>query len=470
MPLVIGVDSSTQSTKVEVRDLDSGELVASGRAAHPSTGVAPVSETNPNDWISAFNSALEQAGSPKPAAISVAGQQHGLVTLNAQNKVVRNAKLWNDTQSAPDAQWCVDQRGAAWWAEHVGSVPVASFTVTKLSWIKRLEPQNWSRTSRICLPHDYLSWQLRGGGATEITTDRGDASGTGYWSAKTNNYDYEVLEIIDSKRDWSTALPRVASPLEQTGTWQDAVVGCGTGDNMAGALGIGLQHGDVAISLGTSGTVYAVSATPTNDASAAVAGFADATGAYLPLVCTLNATKVFDKFASVLNCDLQQFGELALGSECGAHDLVLLPYLDGERTPNLPDARASLVGLNSNHSRNDVARAAIEGVVCGLLDGLTAINNCGVNTNGRIFLLGGGAQSKAVCQIVADLTNREVYVLNEPEIVALGAARQAAAALTGKWPAWHASSKIAAQPVATVTQSTATRQRFAEARLKNFGV
>lgn len=470
MPLVIGVDSSTQSTKVEVRDLDSGELVASGRAAHPSTGVAPVSETNPNDWISAFNSALEQAGSPKPAAISVAGQQHGLVTLDAQNKVVRNAKLWNDTQSAPDAQWCVDQRGAAWWAEHVGSVPVASFTVSKLSWIKRLEPQNWSRTTRVCLPHDYLSWQLRSGGTNEITTDRGDASGTGYWSAKTNEYDYEVLEIIDSKRDWSTALPRVASPLDQTGTWRDAVVGCGTGDNMAGALGIGLQPGDVAISLGTSGTVYAVSATPTNDPSAAVAGFADATGAYLPLVCTLNATKVFDKFASVLNCDLQQFGELALGSECGANDLVLLPYLDGERTPNLPNARASLVGLNSNHTRNDVARATIEGVVCGLLDGLTAINNCGVNTNGRIFLLGGGAQSPAVCQIVADLTNREVYVLNEPEIVALGAARQAAATLTGKWPSWRASSKIAAQPIATAAQSAATREQFAAARFKNFSV
>jgi xylulokinase len=352
----------------------------------------------------------------------------------------------------------------------VGSVPVASFTVTKLSWIKRLEPQNWSRTTRICLPHDYLSWQLRGGGTNEITTDRGDASGTGYWSAKTSKYDYEVLEIIDAKRDWSTALPRVASSLEQTGTWRDAVIGSGTGDNMAGALGIGLQPGDVAISLGTSGTVYAVSATPTNDPSAAVAGFADATGAYLPLVCTLNATKVFDKFASVLNCNLQQFGELALGSECGANDLVLLPYLDGERTPNLPDARASLVGLNGNHTRNDVARATIEGVVCGLLDGLTAINNCGVNTNGRIFLLGGGAQSKAVCQIVADLTNREVYVLNEPEIVALGAARQAAATLTGKWPGWQASSKVAAQPVATAAQSAATRERFAAARFKNFGV
>ena len=396
MPVVIGVDSSTQSTKVELRDLDSGELVASGRATHPDTGAAPLSETDPKEWLKAFNTALEIATASKAqtkfAAISVAGQQHGLVTLDSKHNVVRNAKLWNDTQSAPDAKWCVDQHDAAWWAQHTGSVPVASFTVTKLSWIKRLEPHNWSQTSRFCLPHDYLSWQLRGGGENEITSDRGDASGTGYWSAKTNQYDDEVLKIIDSKRDWSTALPRVASPLEQTGLWRDAVIGCGTGDNMAGALGIGLQPGDVAISLGTSGTVYAVSATPTNDPSGAVAGFADATGAYLPLVCTMNATKVFDKFANVLNCDLQQFGELALGSECGAHDLVLLPYLDGERTPNLPDARATLVGLNSNHTRNDVARAAIEGVVCGLLDGLAAINNCGVDTSRRIFILGGGAQ------------------------------------------------------------------------------
>ena len=470
MPVVIGVDSSTQSTKVEVRDSDSGELLSSGRATHPSTGVAPVSQAHPSDWVDAFDQAYAQAGSPDAAAISVAGQQHGLVTLDAQNKIVRAAKLWNDTESAADAQWCVDQRDAAWWASHVGSVPVASFTVAKLSWLKRVEPKNWAQVARICLPHDFLSWHLRGGGSSEITTDRGDASGTGYWSAKTEQYDHEVLRIIDSTRDWSKMLPRVAAPIEATGSWRGAVIGCGTGDNMAGALGIGLLPGDIAISLGTSGTVYAVSAKPTTDASAYVAGFADATGSFLPLVCTLNATKVFDSFANILNCDLRQFGELAMASTTGANELVLLPYLDGERTPNLPDARAMLIGLNSNHSRNDVARAAIEGVVCGLLDGLAAITNCGVDTSGRIFLLGGGSQSPAVCQIVADLTGKEVSVLNEPEIVALGAARQAAATLTGKWPSWSASSRVAAQPIATNPQRTAARERFAAARLKNYGV
>ena len=470
MPAVVGVDSSTQSTKVEVRDLDSGELISAGRASHPSTGIAPVSETNPTEWIAAFDQAYAQAGAPKVTAISVAGQQHGLVTLDANHNIVRAAKLWNDTESAPDAQWCVDQRDAAWWASHVGSVPVASFTVAKLSWLKRVEPENWARVAHICLPHDYLSWHLRGGGASEIVTDRGDASGTGYWSPSSGHYDHEILQIIDASRDWSKMLPRVASPLESTGRWGDAVIACGTGDNMAGALGIGLLPGDVAISLGTSGTVYAVSAQATTDSSAAVAGFADATGSFLPLVCTLNATKVFDSFANFLGVDLQQFGELALTSVCGANELVLLPYLDGERTPNLPDARAMLAGINSSHSRSDVARAAIEGVVCGLLDGLNAITKCGVDTSGRIFLLGGGAQSPAVCQIVADLTGKQVNVLNEPETVALGAARQAAATLTGKWPSWVASSRIAAEPSATTTQSKSTRDRFGDARLKIFGV
>ena len=474
MPVVVGVDSSTQSTKVEIRDLDSGDLISSGRATHPSTGVAPVSETDPLEWIAAFDKAYAQASaqadSPKVAAISVAGQQHGMVTLDHEYKVVRNAKLWNDTESAPDAKWCVDQRDATWWAEHVGSVPVASFTVAKLSWLKRLEPKNWARVERICLPHDYLSWHLRGAGAAEITTDRGDASGTGYWSPSTNSYDGEVLQIIDKTRDWSKMLPRVTGPLESTGQWGNATIGCGTGDNMAGALGIGLLPGDVAISLGTSGTVYAISSSATHDTTAAVAGFADATGSFLPLVCTLNATKVFDSFANFLSVDLPQFGELALSSSCGAGELVLLPYLDGERTPNLPDARAILVGLNSNHSRSDIARAAIEGVVCGLLDGLNAISNCGVDTSGRIFLLGGGAQSPAVCQIVADLTGKQINILNEPEIVALGAARQAAATLTGKWPSWVASSRIAAAPIASSTQCNETRQRFADARIKNYGV
>jgi len=213
-----------------------------------------------------------------------------------------------------------------------------------------------------------------------------------------------------------------------------------------------------------------VSATPTTDATGAVAGFADATGQFLPLVCTLNATKVFDLFAHLVGVDLNQFGELALGAPCGANGLTLLPYLDGERTPNLPDARAILVGITSNHSRQSLARAAIEGVVCGLLDGLQAITTCGINTSGRLFLLGGGARSAATCQIVADLSGRDVLVSSDPEIVALGAARQAAAVVNGSWPNWTASSRIAAHPLATERERGECRERFAIARHNSFGV
>lgn len=467
MPVVIGVDSSTQSTKVEIRDLDSGELVASGRAAHPPTGIAPLSEANPHDWFAAFESALSQAGAATATAIAVAGQQHGMVLLDDDDEVIRPAKLWNDTESAADAGWLLSKRDASRWASTVGSVPVASFTITKLAWIHRSEPESWKKLARVALPHDWMSWRLRGGG--EIVTDRGDASGTGYWSPQTNAYDFDALSFIDASRDWSTAVPRVAGPLETTGQWRGAIVAPGTGDNMAGALGIGLRPGDVAISLGTSGTVYALSSTPTADASGAVAGFADATGAFLPLACTLNATKVFDTFARLLGVSLEEFCRLALDAPCGANGLTLLPYLDGERTPNLPDARGLLSGLTTLHSREDLARAAIEGVVCGLLDGLAALEDEHVDTSGRIFLLGGGSQSPAVCRIVADLVGREIHTLIESEIVALGAARQAAAVASGCWPQWTALSHVAAEPTAHDDARIMCRQRFGERRREAFG-
>ena len=289
MPLVAGVDSSTQSTKVEIRDLDTGAVVGHGQAAHPATQ-PPRSEQDPASWWAAFETAWAQAGSPKVAAISVAGQQHGMVTLDVDRQVIRPAKLWNDTESAPDSGWLLKQLPgrAADWAAACGSVPVASFTVTKLSWLHRSEPEVWSRLAHVLLPHDWMTLQLTG----RLVTDRGDASGTGYWSPATGEYRYDLLSIVDRDRDWSSALPIVLGPSEAAGVWRGALVGPGTGDNMAGALGIGLRAGDVVISLGTSGTVYTLAEAPTADASGMIAGFADATGRFLPLACTLNATKV----------------------------------------------------------------------------------------------------------------------------------------------------------------------------------
>jgi xylulokinase len=398
--LVAGVDSSTQSTKVEVREAVSGRVVARTSAPHPPT-TPPRSEQDPMAWWQAFESAWAEAmriaGVSRVDAISVAGQQHGMVVLDSDRQPVRPAKLWNDTESAPDAGWLVKQLGGAEaWAAAVGSVPVAAFTATKLSWLHRSEPESWQRLAHVLLPHDWMTLQLTG----NLVTDRGDASGTGYWSAQHGEYDWSILKIIDSERDWSQVVPRVAAAGEQVGEWNGAAVACGTGDNMAAALGLGLAAGEAVISLGTSGTVFSVSDVATNDPSGAVAGFADATGRFLPLVCTLNATKVTNAFA-----------------------------LDGERTPNLPTASGSLVGLRSDVAREDIARAAVEGVACGLLDGLDALQRHAAVRS--ITLVGGGARSAAYRHVLAELCELPVTVADADEAVATGACVQAAAVALG---------------------------------------
>jgi xylulokinase len=422
MRLVAGIDSSTQSTKVEIRDLGNGEIVARGSAPHPAT-TPPRSEQVPDAWWTAFESAWAAAGSPRVEAISVAGQQHGMVVLDADREVIRPAKLWNDTESAADAGRLIEQLpgGAAGWAAAVGSVPVAAFTVTKLSWLHRSEPDNWARLAHVLLPHDWMTMRLTG----ELVTDRGDASGTGYWSPSTGEYRYDILAIIDNDRDWSTVMPRVADATEVVGEWSDAKVACGTGDNMAAALGLGLQPGVAVLSLGTSGTAYALSRHPTADQSGAVAGFADASGRYLPLACTLNATKVTDAIAGLLGVDHDEFDRLALAAPSGSGGVTLLPYFDGERTPNLPESTGLLAGIRSDVSRQQVARAAVEGVVCGLLEALDALRSHTPVTAVRV--VGGGARSEAYRQVVTELCDLPVQLADAEQAVATGACVQAAA-------------------------------------------
>lgn len=437
MSLVLGIDSSTQSTKVEIRDADSGALVAQGSAPHPAT-TPPRSEQDPSAWWDALGAAITAAGDAvqQVGAVAVAGQQHGMVVLDVDDQVIRPAKLWNDTESAPDAKWLIEQldtmpgsSGEVAWADACGSVPVAAFTITKLSWLHRREPDAWARLARVCLPHDWLTWKLSGA----FVTDRGDASGTGYFSAARDEYDLGALAIVDGDADWAPRLPRVLKPAERAGATTalglDALVAPGTGDNMAAALALALQPGDVAISLGTSGTVYTVSESPAHDPTGAVAGFADATGKYLPLVCTLNATKVTDSMARWLGVDLAGLDALALAAPPGSGAVVVVPYLDGERTPNRPDASGAISGLRTGTSREQLARAALEGVVCGLLDGLDALIRAGVGADGDIVLIGGGARSPAYRQVVADLSGRPVAVPDAGDHVATGACVQAAAML-----------------------------------------
>jgi xylulokinase len=356
----------------------------------------------------------------------VAAQQHGLVVLGEDGAVLRPAKLWNDTESAPDAEALVHSLpgGSGAWAAASGSVPLASFTIAKLRWLRRCEPETFGRTTTVLLPHDWLSFRLTG----RRTTDRGDASGTGYWSPREGCYRTDLLELVDASRDWESMLPEVMSPHAVVGEWGGAVVAPGTGDNMAAALGLGLRPGDLALSLGTSGTAYTVSEEPSADPSGSVAGFADATGRFLPLVCTLNATKVTDAVARVLGMDLDRFDAAALSAPAGAGGLTLVPHFDGERTPNRPHATGTLRGIHSDVTPGRLARAAVEGVVCNLLAGADALGHAA----GRVFLVGGAAHSAAYRRVVADLTGRPVIVPDEPELVAAGAAVQAAAVLHGR--------------------------------------
>lgn len=445
MPFVAGVDSSTQSTKVEIRDLDTGEIVGSGSAPHPSV-TPPVSEQNPASWWQAFEMAWSQAVGRLPAgtsessisAISVAGQQHGMVALDLEDRPVHPAKLWNDTESVPDAGWLLGQLasrdadgkriddGTAAWARAVGSVPVAAFTATKLSWLHRTHPDAWNRIARVLLPHDYLTHRLTGA----YTTDRGDASGTGYWSPSTGEYRWDLLAVIDADRDWTDVVPTVLGPLDVAGHWNAAAVAVGTGDNMAAALGLGLAVGDAALSVGTSGTAFAVADAPTADSSGAVAGFADATGRFLPLVCTSNAAKVLDAVARLLGVDHDEFDRLALAAVGEANVPVLLPYFDGERTPNRPSATGLIGGVRSDVTREQFALAAVNGVACGLLDALDALRAY-ASVTGRVVLTGGGARSMALRGVLGGLLDEPLVLGAVEQAVATGAAVQAAAIAHG---------------------------------------
>ena len=455
--LVAGIDCSTQSTKVLVCDAGTGQVVRSGSAPHPD-----VTEIDPAVWAAALESASSGGLLDDVAAISVGGQQHGMVALDDAGEVVRPALLWNDTRSARAATELIAELGGPEkWAEAVGSVPVASFTVTKLRWLAEHEPELAERVVTVMLPHDWLTAGLSTDGISGAHTDRGDASGTGYWSPSTGDYRTDLLRLAFGRE---LALPPVAAPAAPVGrTAAGAVLGPGTGDNMAAALGLGAVAGDVTVSIGTSGVVAAVSETPTADAAGLVAGFADGTGRFLPLVCTLNAARVLSTTATLLGVDLARLDELALSTP-DSGGLVLLPFLDGERTPDLPDARGLLTGLTRvNATPARLARATVEGLLCGLADGLDALRAQGVPIR-RAMLIGGGARSAALRALAPAILGVPVVLPEPGEYVALGAARQAAWTLSGdpEPPAWP----VPATELPEAGPATALRAAYADVLAK----
>ncbi|MBF4585148.1 xylulokinase [Curtobacterium sp. VKM Ac-2887] len=473
--LVAGVDSSTQSCKVTIRDAATGAVVREGRAAHPDG-----TSVDPRHWWDALGTAVAEAGGlTDVGAVAIAGQQHGMVALDADGHVVRDALLWNDVSSADAAAQMVEEIGRESWVARTGLVPVASFTGTKLRWLRDAEPDNAGRVAAVALPHDWLSWRLRGYGPADesplgpdldaLATDASDASGTAYWDPVRREYDPELFElalgrpmrVAGSEPTADTVVvPRVVAHDEAMGTLDvdvtlpngsvapsGLVVAAGLGDNAGAALGLGLAPGDIAVSLGTSGTVFGVTATEVLDPSGTVAGFADGTGSRLPIVTTLNAARVLEVIGGLLGVDHDALGELALQAPAGADGLVLVPYFVGERTPNRPDATASLLGMTPGTTdRPHLARAAVEGMLCALADGLAAVEGTGVTVS-RLLLIGGAARNEAVRTVAAQVFGRDVLIPEPGEYVASGAARQAAWALTGALPSWDiATTTVPADP------------------------
>lgn len=441
--LVAGIDSSTQSCTVEIRDAHSGELFGTGRAPHPPT-FPPVSEQHPHEWWQALTEAFAAAcvaanvSAEHIQAISIGAQCHGLVLLDHDDQVLRAAKLWNDTTSAGQARKMLDQVGRNDWVNKIGLTPTAALTITKLAWVKEHESHLLPQIGTVLLPHDWLTFRLTG----RKVTDRSEASGTGYYSATEGRWLTELLDsVVSPDVPWESVLPQVLAPEEVVGTVLPAIaaelglgpgviVSAGGGDQHLGALGLGLRTGDVAFSLGTSGVVLTPSDLPVHDQTGWVDGVADATGGYLPLVCTLNSTTVTDTFSRLLGISVAELGDLALAADPETARPTLVAYLNGERSPARPFAQGILANLTSAVTRESLALSVFEGVVAGLVRGRDALQTAGVRTDGEVIAAGGGARSRAYRQVLADMLGQPVLTRDAPEATARGACIQASAVLT----------------------------------------
>ncbi|TIC86281.1 xylulokinase [Nocardioides sp. GY 10113] len=431
MALVLGVDSSTQSTKAVLVDGDDGTVLEQRTAPHP-----PGTEVDPRVWLAAFDEAT--AGLlDRAEALAVGGQQHGMVALDDKGEPVREALLWNDTRSAGAALDLIEEMGGPQaCADAIGSVMVASFTASKLRWLRDHEPENAARVASVLLPHDYVSRHACAPG-TAAFTDRGDASGTGYFATAEGAWRPDLAEAALGHLP---ALPRLVAPgAVAAHTARGQVVAAGTGDNMAAALGMALTPGDVLVSIGTSGVASAISTHPIADGTGTVTGFADATGHYLPMVTTMNAAGILDLQAGLLGVDHAELAALAMTSVPGANGVTVLPYYGGERTPNRPAATGTWAGLKPTTTRADLARAAVEALLCSLADAVDALVAQTGEEPRRVLMVGGATKSAAVRALAPAILGRPVLLPAEGEYVALGAARQAAWALSGadgapEWP------------------------------------
>jgi xylulokinase len=429
VPIVLGADCGAHATTVELRDADDGKVFSTGRAPHPLP--AGATELDPSVWWQGLVDARHQAGGALGvAAVSAVGISQGLVLLDPDRKPLGAAMLPNDVRGAREiAALRAELGGAADWTVAVGSVPDASFPIAKLAHVRVTEHRRFAAVAKVLSPHDWLTYRL----SRQFVTDRGDASTTGYWSPRENAWRIDLLAFIDDSKDWGACLPRVGAPADPAGDREGVTIAAGTGQSMSAALGVALEPRDLMIILDDQITIATVRERPTEDPTGTVTGFADATGRFLPQVRLSNGLNVMDTVGRVLGVDRQRFDQLALSAPPGSAGVTLLPAFEPERVVRRADVGGVLSGLRADVGPEHLARAAVEGVVCAVLDGVDALRAADVPVGGRISLLGSGARSHAFQRILADLSQRPVAV-PQGDRVAAGACVQAAASLHHRPP------------------------------------
>ena len=438
--LFLGIDSGTQGTKVIVFSTKQKKVISEGYASHNLIeNDEGKKEQEPSWWIAAstkaITKALEGVGSSKDVkAIGVSGQQHGMTPLDAEDHVIRPAKLWCDTETVTQCEEITQKVGGPEKVvDIIGNSIAAGFTAPKILWIKQNEPENYQRLAKVLLPHDYINYWLTG----EKKTEYGDASGTAYFDVKNRTWAPSILQAIDDSGKLIGCLPELIDSQDPIGTITleisrqfqlspDVIVSSGGGDNMMGAIGTGnVFPGVVTTSLGTSGTIYSCADKPIIDPKGELAAFCSSSGHWLPLVCTMNVTVSTELTRTLLGLDIEDMNQKAASAPVGSEGLTLLPYFNGERTPALPNAKAVLYGITGvNYNSENLCRAAMEGATLGLRYGLDVLRQRGIVPH-EIRLVGGGAKSALWRQMVADTFDCTVVCPESSEAGAMGAALQA---------------------------------------------
>jgi D-xylulose kinase len=439
--LFVGIDSGTQGTKIVILSREYKRLKAQAYAAHQ-LNETPLGgrEQEPRWWTAACEQAMSalldnpDIDRTQIKAIGVSGQQHGLVPMDSQGEVIRPAKLWCDTETAPQCRVIMERAGGEEAViDAVGNRISAGYTASKVLWLKEQEPENYARLNKLLLPHDYLNYWLTG----QYKMEYGDASGTAFFDIRRRRWSETLLNAIDDSGRLQTCLPEIIAADEPCGqlhpqrskAWGlsgDVLVSAGGGDNMMAAIGTGnVRSGLVTASLGTSGTIYAFSDMPVVDPQGELAAFCSSSNGWLPLVCTMNVTVATEQVRALLNLDLEAFNLLIEKASPCANGLLMIPFFNGERTPDLPMAKASLTGMTPlNFTPGNLARSAMEGATLGLRYGLSVMERNGIRAE-EIRLVGGGAKSRVWRRMVADMFAVPVVTPKEPEAGALGAALQA---------------------------------------------